>query len=113
MGDLKTDNQRFAAANAYINHMMKSPRGKKYTGELDEETSELRKYIKLQGTVDIQKFKVDVKTKQMQAKIPKELVQQIQSPRVNSNLNTIDTSVEIIEQPSQLEIDEIVNQQDV
>jgi len=54
--------------------MMKSPRGKKYTGELDEETSELRKYIKLQGTVDIQKFKVDVKTKQMQAKIPKELV---------------------------------------
>ncbi len=67
---------------------------------MDEETSELRKYIKLQGTVDIQKFKVDVKTKQMQAKIPKELVQQIQSPTVNSNLNTIDTSIEIIEQPS-------------
>ena len=47
MGDLNGDNQRFAAANAYINHMMKSPRGKKYSGELDEETTELRKYIKL------------------------------------------------------------------
>ena len=107
MGELKGDNRKFAAANSYINHMMKSPRAKKYSGELDQETTELRKYIKLQGSVDIQKFKVEVKTKQMQAKIPKELISQVPSPRgLNSNLRTIDTSIDMKDaNESQLQIE--------
>jgi len=108
MGDLKGDNRKFAAANSYINHMMKSPRAKKYSGELDQGTTELRKYIKLQGSVDIQKFKNEVKTKQMQAKIPKEMISQVPSPKgITSGLRSIDTSFDMKDvDESQIEIED-------
>jgi hypothetical protein len=56
--------------------MMKSEKQRKVSGELDEATQELRNYIKLAGVIDIQKFRNEVKQRQMQARIPKEIVVQ-------------------------------------
>lgn len=88
---------------------MKGPKDKKYSGEHDEATSELRNYMKVQGVFDIQKFKTEVKQRQMQARIPKELLQTVihDERKMESNLTNKGNMQEegtIVENDQSLEV---------
>jgi hypothetical protein len=52
-------------------------------GDMDPQTANLRNYMKVEGQVDIQKFKKELVQKQMATKIPKEAIKNPSPPREN------------------------------
>lgn len=46
MSGLVIDEEEQAAASAFVNHLMRSEKDRKYVGELDDATQELRNYMK-------------------------------------------------------------------
>ena len=71
MSGVVLDDTQLAAANSYLNKLMKAEKYRK-EGELDPATQQLRDYMKTEGVIDISRFRNEYKSKQMHAKISKE-----------------------------------------
>lgn len=84
MSGLVIDEEEQAAASAFVNHLMRSEKDRKYVGELDDATQELRNYMKTQGVIDIQRFKIEKQQRMMQAKVSKDSIGSSQPGKAKS-----------------------------